>query len=113
MHERRRETTATHPLARREAVEAGDVRLEVDTAGCYRRAIHPRQQEQQRAIPRRTERVVNPLPILTPSVVGAEHLAVDLMPGPKLAARAYLDDLTLDLPRRSMRGSRRGHPVRH
>jgi hypothetical protein len=40
-----------------EAVEAGDVRLEVDSTGCCRRAIDPRQQEQQRAIPRRTESV--------------------------------------------------------
>src|SRR5438093_12316401 len=108
MNERGREATATQSLARREAVEAGDVPLEVDTAGCCRRAIHPRQQEQQRAIPRRTERVVNPLPISTPSVVSAEHLAVDLMPGPKLPAPAYLDDLTLHPRRRNRPGSRRG-----
>src|SRR5713101_6826383 len=110
MHERGRETTSAHRLARREAVEAGDARLEVDGAGCCGRAIHAGQQEQQRAIPRRTERVVNPLPILTPSLVTAEHLAVDLMPGPELAARAYLDDFTVDR-RRSRPGCRRGHPV--
>src|SRR5712691_5961639 len=113
MHERGRETTSAHPLARCEAVEAGNVRLEVDTAGCCGRAIDARQQEQQRAIPRRTECVVNPLPILTPSLVTAEHLAVDLMPGPELAARAYLDHLTVDRRRRSRPGSRRGHPVHH
>jgi hypothetical protein len=107
MHERRCETTTTHPLVRREAVEAGDVRVEVDSAGCCRRAIHARQQEQQRAIPKRTERVVNLLPILTAPVVTAEHLAVDLMPGAKLAARAHLGDLALDLRHRNRPGSSR------
>src|SRR6476469_4948556 len=104
MHERGCETTATHPLARCEAVEAGDVRLEVDSARCCLRTIHPRQQEQQRAIPRRTEPVVNLLPIMSAPVVTAEHLAVDLMPGAKLAARAHLGDLALDPRRRSRPG---------
>jgi len=113
MHERGCETTTTHPLARREAVEAGDVRLEVNSASCCRRAIDRRQDEQQRAIASRTDRVVKSLPILTPSLVAAEHLAVDLMPGAKLAVRAYLDDLAVDLRRRCRRGGRCGHPVHH
>src|SRR6266480_4753629 len=100
MHERGREATATHSLARREAVEARDVPVEVDSAACRRRAVQPRQQEQQRAIPSRTERVVNPLPLWTRPLVTAEHLAADLMPAAKLAAGADLDDLTLDLRRR-------------
>jgi hypothetical protein len=38
---------------------------------------------------------------LTPSGVTAEDLAVDLVPGAKPLARAHLDDLTLDLRRRT------------
>src|SRR5881227_3003557 len=107
MHERGRETTSAHRLARREAVEPGDVRVEVDGAGCCGPAVHARQQEQQRAIPGRTERVVNPSPVSTASLVTPEHLAVHLMPGPELAARAYLDDLGVDRRRRGRPGSRR------
>ena len=91
MHERGREATATHSLARREGVEAGDVPVEIDTAGCCRRADYPHQEEQQRAITSRTERVVNPLPLWKRPLVNAEHLAVDLMPGAKLAAGGTAD----------------------
>jgi hypothetical protein len=50
---------------------------------------------------------------MTASVVNAEHLAEDLMPGLQFVARAHLDDLALDLRRCHRKGNLCGHPMQH